>query len=116
MVHVISLRFCLAKNCRTFSLWGLRNFGCREIWKVSAWHVCLYERGHYVKKKPDIKTIPEIQNAIKSVETHLGEKGRVLVRYSGTQPLCRVMVEGPTLEETDMYCRQLTDIIQDKIG
>jgi len=69
-----------------------------------------------VRHKPDLKTVPEIKNAIQSVEENLGKKGRVLVRYSGTQPKCRVMVEGPTHAETERYCRQLSDIIKDKLG
>ncbi|QTA92519.1 phosphoglucosamine mutase [Desulfonema magnum] len=69
-----------------------------------------------VKNKPEIETVPDIVNEIKSVENHLGEKGRVLVRYSGTQPLCRVMVEGPTHEETERYCRQIVDVVQEKLG
>lgn len=69
-----------------------------------------------VQRKPDIGSIPEIKNAIKTVEERLGSKGRVLVRYSGTQPKCRIMVEGPTLEETEQYCNQLADIIKDKLG
>ena len=43
-----------------------------------------------VKKKPEIETIPEIMTAIKKAEEALGDKGRVLVRYSGTQNMCRV--------------------------
>jgi phosphoglucosamine mutase len=64
-----------------------------------------------VKRKPDIETIPEIMTAIKQVEEKLGDKGRVLVRYSGTQNMCRVMVEGPTKKETEAYCRQIADIV-----
>ena len=69
-----------------------------------------------VKSKPDIRSIPVIKEAIKSVETSLGKKGRVLVRYSGTQPLCRIMVEGPSINETSIYCKQIADIVQEKIG
>ena len=69
-----------------------------------------------VHTKPDINTVPAIAGAIKSVESELGERGRVLVRYSGTQPLCRVMVEGPSAAETQRYCKQLSDLIEDKIG
>lgn len=69
-----------------------------------------------VQNKPDIETVPEIVDAIQSVESELGTQGRVLVRYSGTQPLCRVMVEGPTEGDTRRYCQQLSDIIKEIIG
>ena len=69
-----------------------------------------------VKTKPEISTIPEISEAIKDVEGQLGDKGRVLVRYSGTQPMCRVMVEGPTQEETKKYCEQIAAVIREKLG
>lgn len=69
-----------------------------------------------VKHKPDIESVPQIMEAIRSVEKKLGEKGRVLVRYSGTQPLCRVMVEGPRQDETRLYCRQIADVIQATLG
>jgi len=69
-----------------------------------------------VHTKPDINTVPAIAGAIKSVDSELGERGRVLVRYSGTQPLCRVMVEGPSATDTQRFCQQLSDIIKEKIG
>jgi phosphoglucosamine mutase len=69
-----------------------------------------------VKHKPDFDTVPEIRDAIKAVEYRLGDEGRVLVRYSGTEPLCRVMVEGPTFDTTNKYCRELADKIKKKIG
>jgi phosphoglucosamine mutase len=49
--------------------------------------------------------------AIRQVESELGEEGRVLVRYSGTQNMCRVMVEGPTAAATEKYCRQIADVV-----
>ena len=69
-----------------------------------------------VKEKPDLKSIPELEAVIKSVEASLGEEGRVLVRYSGTQPLCRVMVEGPTKAKTKEYCNRIADIVKEIIG
>jgi len=48
-----------------------------------------------VKTKPEISTIPEIMEIIDTTEKELGDNGRVLVRYSGTELLCRIMVEGP---------------------
>jgi phosphoglucosamine mutase len=68
-----------------------------------------------VKTKPELSTIPEITRVIRDVEAQLGDTGRVLVRYSGTQNMCRVMVEGPTHEETDKYCRQIVDVIREKL-
>jgi phosphoglucosamine mutase len=65
-----------------------------------------------VKRKLEIETVPEIMAAISQVEEKLGDKGRVLVRYSGTQSMCRVMVEGPTKEETQTYCRQIADVVE----
>jgi phosphoglucosamine mutase len=69
-----------------------------------------------VKSKPNINTVPEIVEVIKDVEKELGDKGRVLVRYSGTQQMCRVMVEGPSEKDTEIYCRKIADIIMEKIG
>jgi phosphoglucosamine mutase len=65
-----------------------------------------------VTKKPDITTVPEVMKAIQEVEAHLGDDGRVLVRYSGTQNVCRVMVEGPTDELTTTYCAQIADVVK----
>jgi phosphoglucosamine mutase len=65
-----------------------------------------------VQRKPEIETIPEIMAAIKKTEDALGDKGRVLVRYSGTQNMCRVMVEGPTKTETETHCRQIADVVK----
>ncbi len=65
-----------------------------------------------VKRKPQIETVPEIMDAIKEVENKLGDSGRVLVRYSGTQNMCRVMVEGPTKKETETYCRRIADVVE----
>jgi len=69
-----------------------------------------------VKSKPDIDKVPKLAAAIKKVEKELGEEGRVLVRYSGTQNMCRVMVEGPSDAVTEKYCRELADIVKSEIG
>ena len=66
--------------------------------------------------KPDISRIPEIRDAIETVENTLGEKGRVLVRYSGTQPQCRIMVEGPSEEQTQTLCEQIAGVVKQKLG
>ncbi len=65
-----------------------------------------------VKSKPEISTIPQVMDAIKQVEMELGEEGRVLVRYSSTQNVCRVMVEGPSDDLTEKYCKQIADAVR----
>jgi phosphoglucosamine mutase len=69
-----------------------------------------------VQNKPDIESVPQIMDAIRTVEGMLAEKGRVLVRYSGTQPLCRVMVEGPDKDKTQQYCQQIADVVKAALG
>jgi len=69
-----------------------------------------------VKSKPEITTIPKVMEAIGQVERELGEQGRVLVRYSGTQNACRVMVEGPTNEMTEKYCKQIAESVKAALG
>ncbi|MGD9873188.1 MAG: phosphoglucosamine mutase [Kiritimatiellia bacterium] len=69
-----------------------------------------------VKSKPPLENIPEIQQAIKKAEAELKDKGRVLIRYSGTQSMCRVMVEGPTKEMTDRLTSMLVDVVKKSIG
>jgi len=69
-----------------------------------------------VKSKPDINTLPELTEIIKRVEKELGEEGRVFVRYSGTQNMCRVMIEGPTDSVTNKYCAEIADKVRALIG
>ena len=69
-----------------------------------------------VQHKPEIKSVPQLIKAIRAVEDQLGDKGRVLVRYSGTQPLCRVMVEGPEVHKTRRYCQQIADVVKATLG
>jgi phosphoglucosamine mutase len=69
-----------------------------------------------VKNKPEISGIPRVMEIIGQVECALGEEGRVLVRYSGTQNMCRIMVEGPSYDTTEKYCRQIADVVKSEIG
>lgn len=65
-----------------------------------------------VQRKPEIDTVPELVDAIKQIEKDLGDEGRVLVRYSGTQNMCRVMIEGPSPAVTEKYCTQLAAVVK----
>jgi phosphoglucosamine mutase len=69
-----------------------------------------------VRRKPEIATVPELSEAMQQFEQELGDDGRVLVRYSGTQNMCRVMVEGPSEAITEKYCSQLAELVQRLLG
>ena len=51
-----------------------------------------------------------------AAEAELGDQGRVLVRYSGTQSMCRVMVEGPTQEVTRRLATSIAEAVRASIG
>jgi phosphoglucosamine mutase len=69
-----------------------------------------------VNERIDIRSVPEICQKIDAVEACLKDQGRVLVRYSGTQLLCRVMVEGPDQNDTRRFCQEIADVIAEKLG
>jgi phosphoglucosamine mutase len=69
-----------------------------------------------VASRPEIETVPEIMTAIREVERRLGSQGRVLVRYSGTQNMCRVMVEGPSPEMTTNCCREIALAVEKSLS
>jgi phosphoglucosamine mutase len=69
-----------------------------------------------VRHKPEIDTVPRLVETIRQAERELGDEGRVLVRYSGTQNMCRVMVEGPTAAVTEKYCRQIADVVVSELA
>ena len=68
-----------------------------------------------VSKKPDLEKVPSIQKAIKDAEEKMGGKGRVLLRYSGTEPLLRVMVEGQNAELVEKLCQELSDLVKKEL-
>jgi phosphoglucosamine mutase len=70
----------------------------------------------FVRQKDDFKQYPKILDAIKKVENALGDNGRVLVRYSGTEPLARVMVEGEDFTKIKEYVAEIAHTIRSQLG
>ncbi len=69
-----------------------------------------------VARKPDLSTLPSVLNAARRVEAALGEEGRLVLRYSGTEPLARVMIEGPEQERIEMLAKQLAAVIEGELA
>ena len=69
-----------------------------------------------VKEKRSSRRFPEVAAVMAEVEQQLGGNGRLLVRYSGTEPLLRVMLEGQDLQQIDRWGRQIVDAVNKAIG
>ena len=69
-----------------------------------------------VASKPELGTVPTIGDAVRAVEATLGERGRVLVRYSGTEPLLRVMVEGEHQAEIERLADGIAAEVRRTLG
>jgi len=69
-----------------------------------------------VREKVPLTDSKPIQDAIAKVEGQLHGSGRVLVRYSGTEPICRVMVEGPKLKAVQDLANEIAIVINQEIG
>ncbi|HIQ14589.1 MAG TPA: phosphoglucosamine mutase, partial [Leucothrix sp.] len=65
-----------------------------------------------IKEKIDLAQNTEIQKAVKAAEKQMGERGRVLLRASGTEPLIRVMVEAEEESETSELAHKIADVVK----
>ncbi|WP_415883305.1 phosphoglucosamine mutase [Neptuniibacter sp. QD72_48] len=63
-------------------------------------------------QKYNIAEVEEISVAVAKTEAQLGDRGRVLLRPSGTEPVVRVMIEGENEEEVNSLCQQLADEVE----
>jgi phosphoglucosamine mutase len=69
-----------------------------------------------VLKKPPLESLPEVARALKEATTALGETGRVVLRYSGTEPKARVMVEAEHAEDVERWAASIASAIQTSLG
>ena len=69
-----------------------------------------------VKEKRPFNDVFEISTISKQVETELGQKGRLLLRYSGTENLARVMIEGENQHQIESQAHRLAEVIKASLG
>jgi phosphoglucosamine mutase len=69
-----------------------------------------------VKQKTELSTLPGYASLIRSVQDRLQSRGRVFVRYSGTEPVVRVLVEGPDKQLIDSYAEEIATFLQSQLG
>jgi phosphoglucosamine mutase len=69
-----------------------------------------------VREKRDWTTIPSIARAAASVDERLAGRGRLLIRYSGTEPLLRVMIEGEHQDDINSWAEEIAVAIRQDIG
>ncbi len=69
-----------------------------------------------VREKVDLASVPAVAAAIARVESRVAGQGRLLVRYSGTEPLLRVMLEGQHQEEIRLWAQEIVDTVKEHLG
>jgi phosphoglucosamine mutase len=69
-----------------------------------------------VASKPELESLPQVAAAARRVEDELGADGRLVLRYSGTEPLARVMIEGPDQATIERLAGELAAAIEQEIG
>jgi phosphoglucosamine mutase len=69
-----------------------------------------------VAERRPLADLPTVQQEIRSAEEAFSGTGRVLVRFSGTEPLARVMVEGEDLEHVHRVAARIADAIRSDLG
>ena len=69
-----------------------------------------------VKAKPPLDSLPGVSRALAEAQSALGENGRVVLRYSGTEPLARVMVEAEHDADVQRYSHSVAEALRESIG
>jgi phosphoglucosamine mutase len=100
---------CLIKAMRYFK---------KPVSEMAHWMTVLPQQqvNIEVARKPPLDRIDGLADLSDNMKREMGGNGRILIRYSGTQPVCRVMVEGIDDATVRRYCRDLSDVIRGAIG
>lgn len=69
-----------------------------------------------VRERLSLDQLPDVRAMIEAVESRLGDTGRVLIRYSGTEPLMRIMLEGQDQDEITGMANQIAELVKSSIG
>jgi len=69
-----------------------------------------------VRQRLPLEQLPDVQRLIEDVERRLSDTGRVLIRYSGTEPLMRIMLEGQDQDEITGMANQIAELVKSSIG
>ena len=69
-----------------------------------------------VRAKPPLASLPQVAHALAEAQRALGNSGRIVLRYSGTEPLARVMVEAERAEDVERWSKAIADAIQSSLG
>lgn len=69
-----------------------------------------------VSRKPPLEDLPDLVATIKAAEQALGHRGRVVVRYSGTESKARVMVEGEEPQQVDHWTDEIAEVLREAVG
>ncbi len=69
-----------------------------------------------VRQKVPFESLPKVREKVHEIEASMGDRGRLLLRYSGTEPLARVMVEGEDAGAVEAAANDLANVIESEIG
>jgi phosphoglucosamine mutase len=69
-----------------------------------------------VREKTPFENLPQVRDAIEAGQERLGSSGRILVRYSGTEPLARVMVEAVSADDVEQVAADIAGALEESLG
>ncbi|HET8863886.1 MAG TPA: phosphoglucosamine mutase [Solirubrobacterales bacterium] len=115
--HIIDVSFAATGDGIAAALMTMRELAGRDLATVEAMEKLPQNLVNVeVADREAIADATAVWEAVEREGAELKDRGRVLLRPSGTEPLVRVMVEAPTAEEADAVCRRLADLVRRELG